>query len=153
MQPTFTQPQRLNERRGQKSEIIAKIRLWFGSTSVLSRASKMTIGIINAHLRRYSNLALRDFQISSINLFLFLITETQAVLVPEPDEIGNVIQEIVDLARQINLEVNSDDVQELLDSHNQELTMDELIEMHEQDIEELKSLYPVSSKDRMTLWN
>ncbi|GFX03012.1 hypothetical protein TNCV_3261581 [Trichonephila clavipes] len=42
------------------------------------------------------------------------------------------------LSRQINLEVDSDDVQELLDSHNQELTMDELIEMHEQeqDIEE-----------------
>ncbi|GFU63694.1 hypothetical protein TNCV_1509732 [Trichonephila clavipes] len=36
-------------------------------------------------------------------------------------------------ARQINLKVDSDDVQELLDSHNQELTIDELIEMHEQD--------------------
>ncbi|XP_023218164.1 uncharacterized protein LOC111620476 [Centruroides sculpturatus] len=47
----------------------------------------------------------------------------------EPDEIGDVIEEVVDLARQINLEVDSDDVQELLDSHNQELTIDELIEM------------------------
>ncbi|GFW24435.1 hypothetical protein TNCV_606761 [Trichonephila clavipes] len=48
----------------------------------------------------------------------------------------NGIEEIVDLARQINLEVDNEDIQELLDSHNQELTMNELIEMHEQDIEE-----------------
>ncbi|GFT98131.1 hypothetical protein TNCV_789501 [Trichonephila clavipes] len=49
--------------------------------------------------------------------------------------------------KQINLEVDSDDVQEVLDSHNQELTMDELIEMHEQHIEELESLDPVKSED------
>ncbi|GFV99489.1 hypothetical protein TNCV_5078531 [Trichonephila clavipes] len=41
---------------------------------------------------------------------------------------------------------------ELLDSHNQELTIDELIDMHEQDIEELQSLDPVQ-KDRMTIGN
>ncbi|GFW18101.1 hypothetical protein TNCV_4006411 [Trichonephila clavipes] len=60
--------------------------------------------------------------------------------------------EVVDLARQINLEADNDDVQELLDSHYQEQTMDELIEMHEQkqDIE-LESL--VQSKDRMTVGN
>ncbi|GFW72438.1 hypothetical protein TNCV_3796661 [Trichonephila clavipes] len=34
---------------------------------------------------------------------------------------------------QINLEVDSDDVQELLEFHNQQLTIDELIEMHEQE--------------------
>ncbi|GFX71642.1 hypothetical protein TNCV_2696301 [Trichonephila clavipes] len=51
-------------------------------------------------------------------------------------KIGNVI-EVVDLSSQINLEVDSYDVQELLDSNNQELTMDELIEIYEQDIEEL----------------
>ncbi|GFV55184.1 hypothetical protein TNCV_1382051 [Trichonephila clavipes] len=56
------------------------------------------------------------------------------------------IEEVVDLSRQINLEVDSDDVQKLLDSHNQELAMDELIEMHEQDIE---SLDPVQSEDRI----
>ncbi|GFX93768.1 hypothetical protein TNCV_1589441 [Trichonephila clavipes] len=55
--------------------------------------------------------------------------------VPEPDEISNVIEEVVDLARQINLEVDSDDVQELLDSHNQELPIEK---MHEQNIEELQ---------------
>ncbi|GFW39015.1 hypothetical protein TNCV_1830071 [Trichonephila clavipes] len=59
-------------------------------------------------------------------------------------------EEIVDLARQINSQVDSDGVQELEDYHNQELTMDELIEMHEQDIEELESLDPVQSEDRMT---
>ncbi|GFU10911.1 hypothetical protein TNCV_960741 [Trichonephila clavipes] len=70
------------------------------------------------------------------------ITETQAKSVPEPGEIGNLIEEVVDLARQINLEMDSNGVQELLDSHEKELTIDELIEMHEQDVEELESLYP-----------
>ncbi|GFV70654.1 hypothetical protein TNCV_3842333 [Trichonephila clavipes] len=45
----------------------------------------------------------------------------------------NMIEEVVDLARQINLEVYSDDMQELLDSRNQELTIDEFIEIHEQE--------------------
>ncbi|GFU34786.1 hypothetical protein TNCV_2319821 [Trichonephila clavipes] len=60
---------------------------------------------------------------------------------------------LVDHARQINLEAVSDDVQELLDAHNQEPTIDNLIEMHEQDIEELESLDPVQSEDRMTVGN
>ncbi|GFU76976.1 hypothetical protein TNCV_4521321 [Trichonephila clavipes] len=50
---------------------------------------------------------------------------------PESGEIGNFIEEVVDLARQINSEVDSEDVQELLNSCNQELTFDELMEMHE----------------------
>ncbi|GFX04958.1 hypothetical protein TNCV_2249411 [Trichonephila clavipes] len=51
-------------------------------------------------------------------------------------------QEVFDLLRQIKLEVNSDVDQELPDSHNQKLTIDELIEIHEQEqtIEELGSL-------------
>ncbi|GFX12917.1 hypothetical protein TNCV_3659131 [Trichonephila clavipes] len=32
----------------------------------------------------------------------------------------------------MNLELDNDDVQELLDSHNKKLTIDQLIEMHEQ---------------------
>ncbi|GFX47424.1 uncharacterized protein TNCV_1734111 [Trichonephila clavipes] len=44
-----------------------------------------------------------------------------------------VVREVDDLAKQINLEVDSVFVQKLLDSHNQELTMDELIEMCEQE--------------------
>ncbi|GFV22643.1 hypothetical protein TNCV_2078331 [Trichonephila clavipes] len=46
-------------------------------------------------------------------------------------------------------EVDTDFVQELLTFHNQKLTIDELIEMHEQDIEELESLGPVQLADRM----
>ncbi|GFU81903.1 hypothetical protein TNCV_2537121 [Trichonephila clavipes] len=66
-----------------------------------------------------------------------------------------VIEEVVDLSKQINLKVNSNGVKEVLDSHNQVLTMDELIEMHEQekDVEERESLDPVQSEDRMTVGN
>ncbi|GFT92770.1 hypothetical protein TNCV_739581 [Trichonephila clavipes] len=60
-----------------------------------------------------------------------------------------VIEEVVDFAKQINLEGDVDDVQELLDSHNQQLTTDEPIEMYDQqqDVEELESVDPVQSKD------
>ncbi|GFV38147.1 hypothetical protein TNCV_709701 [Trichonephila clavipes] len=43
------------------------------------------------------------------------------------------IEEFVYLARQTNLEVDSDDMQELLRSHNQEMSTDELIEKNEQE--------------------
>ncbi|GFT25061.1 hypothetical protein TNCV_179731 [Trichonephila clavipes] len=78
-----------------------------------------------------------------------LVTATK-VAESVPDEIGNLIDEVINLACQINVEVNSDDVQDLLDSHNKELTMDELVEMHEQkqDIEELKSSDPKLYKIR-----
>ncbi|GFU36707.1 hypothetical protein TNCV_3311971 [Trichonephila clavipes] len=49
--------------------------------------------------------------------------------------------------REINFKVDSDDVQEVVDSYSQELTIDELIEMYEQDVEELESIDPVQSKD------
>ncbi|GFT79396.1 tigger transposable element-derived protein 1 [Trichonephila clavipes] len=87
-------------------------------------------------------------QVISLNAF-FSVTESQAQSVPEPNEIGNVIQEVVDFERQINLEVKSDDVQELLDLRNQ-MTIDELLEVHEQDI---LSSNPVQSEDRMTVGN
>ncbi|GFX48593.1 hypothetical protein TNCV_584901 [Trichonephila clavipes] len=67
----------------------------------------------------------------------YFITKTQAESVADPDEIGNLIEEVVDLAKQINLEMDRDEDKELLDSHNHELTIDEIIEMHQQDIEEL----------------
>ncbi|GFY00801.1 hypothetical protein TNCV_2141931 [Trichonephila clavipes] len=35
---------------------------------------------------------------------------------PGPDEIGNLIEEVIDLAKQINLAVDSADIQKLLDS-------------------------------------
>ncbi|GFV47312.1 hypothetical protein TNCV_4829681 [Trichonephila clavipes] len=47
--------------------------------------------------------------------------------------VGKLVEEVVDLFKQINLKLDSDDAQELLDSHNQELTTDEFIEMHEQE--------------------
>ncbi|GFX87927.1 hypothetical protein TNCV_4373921 [Trichonephila clavipes] len=58
-----------------------------------------------------------------------------AKLVPGPDGFCNVIEEVVNLARQINLELDSDDVKYLQNSDNQQLTIDELIEMHEQEQE------------------
>lgn len=55
---------------------------------------------------------------------VFFTNESQVQSVPDSGEIGN------------------DDVEELLDSHSQELTLDELIEMREQEqgIEEPDSL-------------
>ncbi|GFY02931.1 tigger transposable element-derived protein 1 [Trichonephila clavipes] len=75
--------------------------------------------------------------------------------VPKPDKFCNLIEKVNDFTLRIHLEVNRDDIQELLDSHNQELTIDEPIEMYEeeQDIEKLESLDPVQSKDRMTVGN
>ncbi|GFV27229.1 hypothetical protein TNCV_3459241 [Trichonephila clavipes] len=52
---------------------------------------------------------------------------------PEPDENRNLIDEVVDLAKQTNLEVDSDDSQKLLDFHYQGLIIDKLIEMHEEE--------------------
>ncbi|GFU61252.1 tigger transposable element-derived protein 1 [Trichonephila clavipes] len=57
--------------------------------------------------------------------------------------------------RKINVEVDSDDVQELMDSHNQEQTIDKLIEIHEHDqaIEELECFDTDQSDDRITVGN
>ncbi|GFX66766.1 tigger transposable element-derived protein 1 [Trichonephila clavipes] len=51
--------------------------------------------------------------------------------------------------------MDNDDVQELLDSHNQKLTIDVLIEIHEleQNIKELEYLDAVQPEDRMTAGN
>ncbi|GFX73506.1 hypothetical protein TNCV_3403171 [Trichonephila clavipes] len=88
----------------------------------------------------YANPELHDFQISSIRL---LLEEKNGKL----DEISNVIKEVVDLTEKINLELDSDEVQGLLDPHNQELKIDKLIEMPEQDIEKIESSYLVQSED------
>ncbi|GFV03223.1 hypothetical protein TNCV_4018201 [Trichonephila clavipes] len=61
------------------------------------------------------------------------ITETREKSGQEPEEIGNLIKEVADFARQINLAMDSDDVQILLDFHSHEQTIDELVEMHEQE--------------------
>ncbi|XP_023242991.1 tigger transposable element-derived protein 1-like [Centruroides sculpturatus] len=90
---------------------------------------------LHGAMRQNNELSVKDFW-KQFNV----LDAAESVL--ETDEIGNVIEEVIDFARQINLEVDSDDVRELLDSHNQELTIDEVIEMREQeqDIEELDSL-------------
>ncbi|GFW78237.1 hypothetical protein TNCV_137061 [Trichonephila clavipes] len=64
------------------------------------------------------------------------------------DEIGNLNEEIVYFSRQISLKKDSDVVQKLLDSYNQELTIDDLTEMHEteQEIEQIEYLDPVHSE-------
>ncbi|GFW20887.1 hypothetical protein TNCV_1051081 [Trichonephila clavipes] len=73
----------------------------------------------------------------------------------DEDNAANLIEEFVDRDRQKKLEMDSDEVQELLKINNQELTTDELIEMHEQeqDIEELQSLNPVQLEDRTSVGN
>ncbi|GFX91604.1 hypothetical protein TNCV_3681901 [Trichonephila clavipes] len=81
--------------------------------------------------------SVHDLELAVQDLKKLLKIKTDSV--PEPGAIGNVIEEVVDLAKQINLEIDNDDVQELLDSHNQESTIVELTEMHKQDIEELLS--------------
>ncbi|GFS74564.1 DUF4817 domain-containing protein [Trichonephila clavipes] len=57
-------------------------------------------------------------------------------LISQPDKIENAIEETADLVRQINLQINlevdSDDIQEL--------TIDNSIEMHEQEIKTLNNL-------------
>ncbi|GFU19325.1 uncharacterized protein TNCV_3032471 [Trichonephila clavipes] len=87
------------------------------------------------------------------NCVLFFSSQTRVQSVPGPDEIGNVVEKVVDLIRHINLEVDSDEIKELLVSHNSELIVDELIEMHEQDIEKFESLDPVQSEDRIRVGN
>ncbi|GFT11094.1 hypothetical protein TNCV_1084481 [Trichonephila clavipes] len=62
-----------------------------------------------------------------------MFKHSKAEPAPEHDEIGNVTEEVVDLEKQINLEIDIEGIQELMESHNPELTIDELIEMHEQD--------------------
>lgn len=54
----------------------------------------------------------------------FFTTETHAKSAPEPDQIGNMTED-----------VNSGDVQKLLNSHKQEPTIYEPIEMRKQDTE------------------
>ncbi|GFW57976.1 hypothetical protein TNCV_2741221 [Trichonephila clavipes] len=99
-------------------------------TSRIPSTMKVHQNIEYSNTSTYANPELRDFQISSINL-LFKNYKTRL-----PVENGNVIEKAVDLVRQMNLELVSDDVQELLDCHNQEQTIDEFTDMHQQDIEE-----------------
>ncbi|GFU90672.1 hypothetical protein TNCV_4670651 [Trichonephila clavipes] len=58
---------------------------------------------------------------------------SQRTLPEVADQLGSyVIEDVVDLARPINSEVDNVFFRELLDSHNKELAIDELMEMYEQ---------------------
>ncbi|GFU96720.1 hypothetical protein TNCV_839451 [Trichonephila clavipes] len=98
---------------------------WIGHVTLALRPLRLSV-LIPLDFFLWSPLKIR---------FLFDLYTTRL-----PDEIGQAIQEVVDLAMQINLEVDSNDVQEMLDSHNQELTADGLIEVHEPDKDIAKDL-------------
>ncbi|GFT93623.1 hypothetical protein TNCV_677541 [Trichonephila clavipes] len=62
------------------------------------------------------------------------------------------IEEVVDLVMEMEPKEDSGEVQELLDSHNQALTVDKLIEMYEKEQNiELESVDSVQSENRMTV--
>ncbi|GFT95846.1 uncharacterized protein TNCV_311981 [Trichonephila clavipes] len=90
---------------------------------------------------RFSNL-------ENSSLSLFFIIKTQAESLPKTNEIGSLIEEVVDLARQINSEVDSDYVQELLDSYKQGLIIVELKEVNENSLENVDS--PLNQVEKRT---
>ncbi|GFV19113.1 hypothetical protein TNCV_3223311 [Trichonephila clavipes] len=91
------------------------------------RKMRRMIIFVLLYIQKYLDLREPGVQILSIRL------KFEKKIVGKIDDIGNVFVETVDLGRQINLEVDSDSVQERLDSHNQNLIIDELIEMYEQE--------------------
>ncbi|GFX61922.1 hypothetical protein TNCV_3777331 [Trichonephila clavipes] len=105
-------------------------------SSEMRNIMKSAFSSLDAHSNGEMNNEMNDIE-KFVDNWMLKMSMAESV----PDEIANWI-EVVDHARQINLEANSDDVQELMDSHYQELTIDELIEMHEQeqDIKEFESL-------------
>ena len=46
----------------------------------------------------------------------FFTFETQEETISDPEQIDSIIEEVVDIAKQLNLEVDNDDVQKLLKS-------------------------------------
>jgi len=48
-----------------------------------------------------------------------------------------VVQEIVCLASSMGLEMNEDDVWELVEDHRKELSFEELVELHKEEVESL----------------
>ncbi|GFW28344.1 hypothetical protein TNCV_4640091 [Trichonephila clavipes] len=74
---------------------------------------------------------IRSFAIFKSRRFVFCLSATELDYSLSPS--CSVIEELVDLARQVSLKVDGDDVQELLDSHQLELTIYELKEMYGQE--------------------
>lgn len=72
----------------------------------------------------------------------------------ENDRISAIVEEIVNLTLQLDMKVSKQDVDELLDSHNKELTIEDLIEMQEQSsYEELDVHDPLQQETTMTAEN
>ncbi|GFU27576.1 hypothetical protein TNCV_282951 [Trichonephila clavipes] len=109
-------------------------------TNIDILGDKRTLVCGNIMLGSCTSLYIFDAGTVNAQLYRDEILEAYVEAIPERDEILNVIEEVADFARQINLELDNDDVQELPDSNNQERTVDELIVMHEKYIEELESL-------------
>ncbi|KAJ8942380.1 hypothetical protein NQ318_011727 [Aromia moschata] len=69
----------------------------------------------------------------------------------ESDLVNQVINDVVTLARRLNLEVDSEDVDELLKSHDEELTLDDLIDMRQQNAMEDEDSEPVAQEKQMPI--
>ncbi|GFU37248.1 hypothetical protein TNCV_4272481 [Trichonephila clavipes] len=72
-------------------------------------ANQESCGVPN----QFKHIFQHDTQSDMTETIQFPREYAQAESVPEPDKIDNVVEDVVDLATQINLEVDSDDVQEL----------------------------------------
>ncbi|GFX90804.1 hypothetical protein TNCV_3166351 [Trichonephila clavipes] len=112
---------------------------------------KVTNAKINSSFDNWYGLQLLVLQLWSQNTLLLHSIHCVIVLVGDGNYDSKLGLKYTGSLRSTVLNVDSDDVQELLNSHDQEQTIDELIEMHEQeqDIEELESLDIFQTEDRM----
>ncbi|GFX93188.1 hypothetical protein TNCV_4760671 [Trichonephila clavipes] len=101
-------------------ELITLLPLCFNSTVITQVFA----------IRACLNPELQNTQVPSTRFPPLLITETQTQSVLETDEIGIVIEEVVEHSRQLNLEADCDEVRELLDSHKHDLKFEEFIKIH-----------------------
>ncbi|GFW72809.1 hypothetical protein TNCV_1266521 [Trichonephila clavipes] len=76
------------------------------SLSLLFRVEQSTL------LSRLANSARQKNLHGKLPRWTLETLSTRPESLPEPDEIGNLIEEVVDLARKLNSEVDNDDVQE-----------------------------------------
>lgn len=73
-------------------------------------------------------------------------------MAPETDGFTQAVEETLSLAMRLDLEVVKEDITELLESHNQELTVDELIEIQEENaVEESEESESVPAAEQMTI--
>ena len=58
-----------------------------------------------------------------------------------------VVDEIVSLGKGLGLEVNSDDVEKLMDDHKEELTTEDLLQLKEEQVKDIEQAIKGSSED------